>query len=202
MIRYLRDPANAITTLGLVFAVAGLHAALSGHLELAVAAVLWSLLADHLDGIVAGRTHNRMPDAGKIGKQLDSFTDLVSDSVFPAVVVIQLNGASKLSLVIAVVLLVAGALRLSYFNNFGLSAEGQFIGVPLSYDVPLLAVLFLARPLLPAANFPFLVDLVLVVLAVLHVVEIRVPRASGAFLASIVVFSVVASAFLASRSFA
>jgi len=174
MLKFLLDPANAITTCGLTFAVIGLYEVLGGHFELGIAAVIWSLLADHLDGIVAARTRNRDPDKGKIGKQLDSFTDLVSDAVFPAMLVLELNHGSPVSLVIAVILLVAGALRLSYFNSFGLS-DGRFVGVPLSYDIPLLAVL--------------------------HVSTIRVPRASGAVLVGIVIFSVGASALLASRGF-
>jgi len=198
MLRYLLDPANAITTAGLTFAVLGLYAVLSGHLELGIAAVVWALLADHLDGIVAGRTSNRDPDKGKIGKQLDSFTDLVSDAVFPAMLVIELNRHSLVSLAIAVVLLTAGALRLSYFNSFGLS-DGRFVGVPLSYDIPLLALLFVFRPWLDAEVFVVIVDGVLLILAALHVSTLRVPRATGAFLIGIVVFSVAASSLLALR---
>ena len=198
MLRYLLDPANAITTVGLTFAVAGLYALLSGNFELAIAAVVWALVADHLDGIVAGRTRDRDPDKGKIGKQLDSFTDLVSDAVFPALLVIQLNLQSTVSLVIAVILLGAGALRLSYFNSFGLS-DGRFVGVPLSYDIPLL---FVARPWLPESTFPLLVNSVLLTLAVLHVSTFRVPRASGAVLIAIVAVSITSSALLVSRAFA
>jgi CDP-diacylglycerol--serine O-phosphatidyltransferase len=187
-----------ITTAGLALAATGLYAVLSGHFELGIAAVLWALLADHLDGIVAGRTLNRHPDKGKIGKQLDSFTDLVSDSVFPTILVIELNQRSPWSLAIAVILLTAGALRLSYFNSFGLS-DGRFVGVPLSYDIPLLALLFVARPWLPASAFPVMVNCTLLVLAFLHVSTFRVPRTSGAVLAGIVIFSITASALLASR---
>lgn len=199
MLRYLLDPANAITAVGLTFAVTGLYALLSGNFELGIAAVIWALVADHLDGIVAGRTRGRDPDKGKMGKQLDSFTDLVSDAVFPAILVIQLNRNSTASLVIAVILLGAGALRLSYFNTFGLS-DGRFVGVPLSYDIPALGVLFVARPWLPADTFAIVVNAVLLCLAVLHVSTIRVPRASGAVLIGIVIVSISSSALLASRT--
>ena len=201
VLRFLVDPANAITTVGLAFATTGIFAVLSGHIEIGIAAVIWSLLADHLDGIVASRTRNRHPDKGKIGKQLDSFTDLVSDAVFPAILVIQLNGNSPVALLIAIILLTAGALRLSYFNSFGLS-NGRFVGVPLSYDIPLLALLFVARPLLPTSSFSLVVNAVLLVLAILHVTTIRVPRASGSVLIGIVIFSICASVLLAARALA
>ena len=201
MLRHLTDPANAITVVGLTFAVAGLYALLTGHLELGIAAVVWALAADHLDGIVASRLRNRDPDKGKIGKQLDSFTDLVSDAVFPALLVMQLNRQSTASLVIAMVLMVAGALRLSYFNSFGLSG-GRFVGVPLSYDIPLLALLFVLRPWLPENTFALIVNGALLVLAVLHVSTFRVPRTTGAALAGIMAFSVSASVLFVSRSLA
>jgi CDP-diacylglycerol--serine O-phosphatidyltransferase len=201
MLRYLIDPANAITGAGLMFAVLGLFAALSGHLELGLAAVVWALLADHLDGIVASRLRNRDPVKGQIGKHLDSFTDLVSDAVFPALLIMQLNERSVASLVLAMFVLLAGALRLSYFNSFGLT-NGRFIGVPLSYDIPVLAVLFVARPWLPPESFVVLINAVMLTLAVLHVLTIQVPRATGAALVSIVAVSIAASVVLASRTLA
>lgn len=200
MLRYLVDPANAITTAGLSFAVLGLYAALSGELELGIAAVVWALLADHLDGIVASRLRNRDPVKGKIGKQLDSFTDLVSDAVFPALLIMQLNDRSAGSLLLALVVLLAGALRLSYFNSFGLT-NGRFIGVPLSYDIPVLAVLFVARPWMPPETFVLLVNAVMLTLAALHVLTIEVPRATGAVLVGIMVVSIAASVVLTSRTF-
>jgi CDP-diacylglycerol--serine O-phosphatidyltransferase len=198
MLRYLVDPANAITVVGLTLAMTGIYCVQVGHLELGLAIVLWALLADHLDGIVAGRTRNRAPEKGQIGKQLDSFTDLVSDAVFPVLLVLELNHNSPLSLTLAAILLIAGALRLSYFNSFGLSGN-SFIGVPLSYDLPALAILFLIRPWVAEDVFPLLVNGTLLVLAGLHVSTLRVPKASGAFLAGIVVFSITASALLAAR---
>jgi CDP-diacylglycerol--serine O-phosphatidyltransferase len=198
MLRYLIDPANAITVLGLTCAVSGIYALLCGRLELGLAIVLWALLADHLDGMVAKRTRNRSPDKAKIGKQLDSFTDLVSDVVFPIILVVQLNHPQPVVLALAVLLLIAGALRLSYFNSFGLS-EGRFVGVPLSYDLPVLALLFLMRPALPPASFAAVVDVTLLALAALHVSTVRVPRTRGALLAGIAAFSVTASWVLAVR---
>jgi CDP-diacylglycerol---serine O-phosphatidyltransferase len=113
----------------------------------------------------------------------------------------QLNQQSPASVLIAIVLLLAGALRLSYFNSFGL-ANGRFVGVPLSYDIPLLAVLFVTRPWLPPETFVLLVNGVMLTLAVLHVSTIHVPRATGAVLAGIMAVSIAASALLATRMLA
>ncbi|MBM0105962.1 CDP-alcohol phosphatidyltransferase family protein [Steroidobacter sp. S1-65] len=196
MVSYLRDPANAITAVGLCFALLALYYVHIGQLEVALAAALWALIADHVDGIVAARTRNRRQNAGAIGKQLDSFTDLISDSVFPAMLVLQLNGASLLSLGLAGLLLLAGALRLSYFNTFGLSGGQHFTGVPLSYDLPALALLFLFRPWLEAQLFQALVNSSLLLLAVLHVSSLLVPKARGVYLGGIIAFTVASSVAL------
>ena len=200
MIRYLVDPANAITATGLLFSSAGLYFALLGQLELAVAAVLWAMLADHLDGVVAGRTKDRSPNAAKMGKSLDGYADLVYGAVFPAVVLIQASDASLLSLLTATTLLLAGAVRLSYFSNFGRSSDGCFTGVPLSYDVPLLALLLLMRPWLPEDGFVVVLNIIFLGLAVLHVASLKVPSPNGIFYAIITVYSIGASSALAFRA--
>ncbi|MBV8651382.1 MAG: CDP-alcohol phosphatidyltransferase family protein, partial [Alphaproteobacteria bacterium] len=100
MLRYLADPANLITAAGLLISAVGLHLVLSDRPELAVAAVLWSMLADQLDGVVARRTMGRPPDVAKMGKSLDGFADIVYGAVFPAIVVLHVGQASFLSLLV------------------------------------------------------------------------------------------------------
>ncbi|MDQ0471048.1 CDP-alcohol phosphatidyltransferase family protein [Labrys wisconsinensis] len=202
MVRYLADPANAITAAGLLFSALGLHFALSGHLELAVATVLWAMLCDHLDGVVAVRTRNRAADTARIGKSLDGLADLLYGAIFPAIVVMQEGRQGLLASIAGAALVLAGALRLSYFSNFGLSSDGRFTGVPLSYDVPVLAVLFLVRGWLPADLFPPVLSLVFLALAILHVSSIRVPALSGAMYGVVTVFSVLASGALAIQGWA
>lgn len=198
MIRQLMDPANAITAAGLALAVTGISAAMAGHPQWGVAIALWALLADHLDGVVAQRTRNRAPDTAKIGKNLDSLADLVSAGVFPAVVVLQVNGNSWPALICAAILVLASALRLSYFNVHGLSG-GRFIGVPTTYALPLLAVLFLLQPLMASAAFATVLCVAVVVLAALHVTPIPVPRTAGAMYAIVTFFAIASSAVLATR---
>jgi len=200
MIRQLTDPANAITATGLVLSVAGIHFTLSGQPELGVAIVLWALLADHLDGVVAARTKGRAPETGKVGKSLDSLADLVSAGVFPAVVLMTISGGAALAVVVSAVFLLASALRLSYFNAYGLTG-GRFIGVPTTYAVPLTAVLFLLKPLIPAEIFPALFGAALLVLAVLHITPLPVPRTTGVMYGVVTLFAVGSSVALAFRAF-
>jgi CDP-diacylglycerol--serine O-phosphatidyltransferase len=198
MIKQLADPANAITATGLMLSMIAIYLALQGRPSLAVAVALWALLADHLDGVVATRTRNRRPETGEIGKSLDSLADLVCAGIFPAVILMVLSNGSALSVLAGTILVVACALRLSYFNVFG-SPGGRFIGVPTTYAVPLTTVLFLARPFIAADLFPPLFAIALLILAICHVAPIRVPKTVGAMYAVVTVFCVASSAALALR---
>ncbi len=200
MIRYLADPANAVTTAGLLFSALGLNLALAHRPELAVAAVLWAMLADQLDGVIAKRTPGRSAEVAAIGKALDGFADLIYGAVFPAIVLVTVSGESTLSFLTGTTLLVAGAVRLSYFNAFGLSSDGRFTGVPLSYDVPLLALLFAIRPWFPGGGFGSACNFVFLILAALHVAPLRIPPVAGTMYAVVTVYSVGASALLAMKA--
>ncbi|QND69603.1 hypothetical protein HB777_39145 (plasmid) [Mesorhizobium loti] len=199
MLRYLVDPANAITTVGLLCSSVSLYLALDGHIEIAVAVALWAVLADHLDGVVAGRTLNRHPDVAKMGKSLDGFGDIIYGAILPAVLILQLNEVSLLSLFIASALILAGAIRLSYFANFGKSEDGCFAGVPLSYDIPLLAALVLVQPFMALEIFVAVMNVVFVLLSIAHVASIRVPSPNRAMYLAITVFAICASAILLQR---
>jgi CDP-diacylglycerol--serine O-phosphatidyltransferase len=198
MIRQLIDPANAITATGLVLSLIGISFAIAGKPEMGVAVVLWALLADHLDGIIAQRTKGRSFETGQVGKNLDSLADLVSAGAFPAIALIVVSGGSVLAVTAGAVLLLASALRLSYFNVFG-SPGGRFIGMPTTYAVPLTAILFLARPFVAAHLFPPLLAIALIILAIFHVAPVRVPKTVGAMYAVVTVFCVASSAVLALR---
>lgn len=200
MLKYLWDPANAITAGGLLLSSVSLFLLLSQHLDLAVAAALWAVLSDHLDGVVARRTQNRDSHVATMGKSLDGFGDMIYGAVLPAAIVIQLSHASLLALATATALLMAAAIRLSYFANFGKLPDGRFLGVPLSYDIPLLALFFLFQPLIPTEAFAAVVNVCFLLLAIAHVASIRVPSPNTTMYAAISIFAVAASAVLVSRS--
>ncbi|WFU14860.1 CDP-alcohol phosphatidyltransferase family protein [Bradyrhizobium sp. CB3481] len=199
MIWYLRDYANAITALAYLFAVIGLFLALNGKIELGVAAMLWTWFLDHWDGHVARKTsHLRRPGATEFGKCFDGFADFVHGVVFPAAVVILVGHGSVLSLVAGLLLVLAGAIRLSHFESVGLTADVRFTGIPVSYDTPLIAILILVRPFVPCTAFPDMVAIAFIVLAVLHVnTAIKVPPIRGRAIPVATGFAVIASIALA-----
>ncbi|MGY4363180.1 CDP-diacylglycerol--serine O-phosphatidyltransferase [Bradyrhizobium sp. i1.3.1] len=195
MIGYLRDYANAITALAYLFAVIGLFLALNGKIELGVAAMLWTWFLDHWDGHVARKTsHLRGRGVPEFGKSFDGFADFFHGVVFPAAVIILISQGTALSLVASVLLVLAGAIRLSYFENVGLTSDARFAGLPVSYDTPLLAILLLVRPFVASDVFPAVVACAFILLAIMHVTTaIRVPAIRGAAIPIATVGAIAAS---------
>ncbi|BBB94763.1 CDP-alcohol phosphatidyltransferase family protein [Bradyrhizobium elkanii] len=199
MIGYLRDYANAITALAYVFAVIGLFLALNGKVELGVAAMLWTWFLDHWDGHVARRTsHLRPRGVPEFGKSFDGFADFLHGVLFPATVIMLISQGTALSLVASLLLVLAGAIRLSYFENVGLTQDARFTGIPVSYDTPLLAILLLARQLLPDDLFPTIIAACFIILSLLHVTTaIRVPAIRGRAVPIATAFAIAGSIALA-----
>ncbi|MDX8521780.1 CDP-alcohol phosphatidyltransferase family protein [Mesorhizobium dulcispinae] len=199
MLIYLRDYANAITATSFVFAILGLFLALNGHIEIGTASMLWMWFLDHWDGHVARKTSDsRRPGAADFGKCLDGFGDFMHGVIFPSVVVVLVGQGGVLSLVAILALIMAGAIRLSYFESFGLTSDAKFTGIPVSYDTPLVAILLMARPGFPVAAFPTVFALAFIALAMLHVTTaVKVPAIRGRAIPSATILAVVISVVLA-----
>ncbi|MQW59537.1 CDP-alcohol phosphatidyltransferase family protein [Sinorhizobium meliloti] len=201
MLLYLRDYANAITAVGYAFAIAGLYLALNGHVELGTAAMLWTWFLDHWDGHVARKTKDRRrPGMADFGKSFDGFADFIHGILFPSIVLVLIGQGSLMSFAAALVLVLAGAIRLSYFENVGLTSDAKFTGIPVSYDTPLVAILLLAQPVVSATAYPAVVAIAFIILAVLHVTTtIKVPAIRGRAIPVATVAAIAVSSTLASR---
>ncbi|WP_375779162.1 CDP-alcohol phosphatidyltransferase family protein [Bradyrhizobium sp. ma5] len=181
MIGYLGDYANAITACAHLFAVIGVCLALNGRLELGTAAMLWTWFLDHWDGHVARKTHHvRRPGMAAFGKSFDGLADFIHGVWFPAIIILLVGNGSALSFVASLALVMSGAIRLSYFENVGLTTEAKFIGIPVSYDTPLVALMLLVRPLMAEETFRTVLSLAFTALALLHVSDfVQVPAIRG-----------------------
>ena len=120
LVGLVRDLPNLFTLAGLAAAVLGVFFALRGIYPAAMMALVWAVVFDWTDGIIARRMSARTADQRSFGAQLDSLVDIVSFSVAPALVLLSVGDFSAWFVPGAFVILAAGAIRLSYFNVFGL----------------------------------------------------------------------------------
>ncbi len=111
-VRYLLP--NLITLLALCSGVTAIRLAIEGRFELAVGAVIISIVLDAVDGRLA----RLLKGTSRFGAELDSLADFVNFGVAPAILIYlwSLNELKTKGWVVALVLAICCALRLARFN--------------------------------------------------------------------------------------
>jgi phosphatidylserine synthase len=197
MLSFARDLPNMCSLAGLLAALFGLYFAVRGVYPAALTALLWAVVFDWSDGLIARRMKGRTADQGAFGAQLDSLIDLVSFSVAPALLLLSVGDFSPWFIPGAFVILATGAIRLSYFNVFGLLDAKTYRGLPLDTNVIVLALLFVFEPLVGATLFAIVLYVTLLVLAALNVAPIKTPKLGGRWYYAVILYALVLSAVYA-----
>ena len=105
---------NMLTLIGVCIGLTSIRFALDGRFEFAVIAIIFAALIDGLDGRIA-----RLINAtSKVGKELDSLTDMISFGVAPAFIMYfwKLNTLGRFGWLLCLIYVICVALRLARFN--------------------------------------------------------------------------------------
>jgi len=188
---FISDRANLLTLMGLVCGVLAISFSARGAFTAASTALLWALFCDWFDGPLARRTPDRTDDTRTFGAQLDSLADMVSSGVAPAILLICVGNFEPWFFPGAVLLVVAGAMRLAHFNVFGHDDKGGYSGLPIDTNIIVVTALFPLRELLGHNAFPWVLYCAIVTLAILNVSPFRMPRLVGGWYYAIFVYVVV-----------
>jgi len=194
MLWFARDLPNVCSLAGLLSAVLGVYFAIRGVFPAAMIGLLWAVVLDWSDGLIARRMKGRTEDQRAFGGQLDSLIDLVSFSIAPAVLLLSAGRFSPWFIPGAFVIVATGVIRLSYFNVFGLADDSTYRGLALDNDVIILALLFLFRNAVSAPVFVIVLYVALMALAALNVAPIRTPKLSGRWYYAVVLYALCLSA--------
>ena len=105
---------NMLTLIGVCIGLTSIRFALDGRFELAIIAIIFAALIDGLDGRIA----RLIKGTSKVGKELDSLTDMISFGVAPAFVMYfwNLNSLGRFGWLLCLVYVICVALRLARFN--------------------------------------------------------------------------------------
>jgi phosphatidylserine synthase len=193
MLAYARDLPNVCSLAGLLAAVLGLYFAIRGVYAAAMIALLWAVVFDWSDGLIARRMKRRTADQQAIGAQLDSLIDVVSFSVVPALLLLSVGRFSSWFVPGAFVVLATGVIRLSYFNVFGLLDDSTYRGLALDNNVILLALLFVFEPAIGHTTFSIVLYAALMLLSALNVAPIETPKLGGRWYGVLILFALVLS---------
>ena len=114
---------NMITLIGVCVGLSSINFALNENYKLSIIAILFAAIMDGLDGRIA----RLIKGTSKVGKELDSLTDIVSFGVAPAFIMYfwSLNNLGKIGWLLSLIYVVCVALRLARFN---INSGSEFLG--------------------------------------------------------------------------
>ena len=179
ILSFVRDLPNICSLAGLLCAVLGIYFAVLGNFPAAIIGMIWATLFDWGDGIIARRMKGRTHESRAFGGQLDSLIDIVSFGILPALILLSYGEFSPLFLPGAFLIIAACAIRLSYFNLFGLNDDSSYIGMAVDNNGIILAFVFLFESVLNHTFFSVIIYIIVVAMAVLNVAPIRTPKFTG-----------------------
>ena len=123
---------NMFTLIGVCIGLSSIKFAFDGNFTLSVIAIIVAAIIDGLDGRIA----RLIQGTSKVGKELDSLTDVISFGVAPAFIMYfwKLNELGRVGWLICLIYVICVALRLARFNvNSGQDPSWRdnfFEGVP------------------------------------------------------------------------
>jgi len=105
---------NMLTLVGVCIGLTSIKFALDGKFEFAIIAIIFAAIIDGLDGRIA----RLIKATSKVGKELDSLTDMISFGVAPAFIMYfwKLYTFGKFGWLLCLVYVICVALRLARFN--------------------------------------------------------------------------------------
>ena len=145
---------NMLTLIGVCIGLTSIRFALDGKFEFAIIAIIFAALIDSLDGRIA----RLIKGTSKVGKELDSLTDMISFGVAPAFIMFfwKLNTLGRFGWLVCLIYVICVALRLARFNvnsNQDPSWKDNFFeGVPS----PAGGILVLTPLIISQTNFNYI----------------------------------------------
>ena len=105
---------NMLTLMGVCIGLTSIRFALDEKFEFAIIAIIFAAVIDGLDGRIA----RLIKGTSKVGKELDSLTDMISFGVAPAFIMYfwKLNTLGRFGWLVCLIYVICVALRLARFN--------------------------------------------------------------------------------------
>lgn len=179
ILSYIKDLPNICSLAGLGCTLLALYFLITGLYAAAMIGMIWAVAFDWADGLIARKMAGRTGDEREFGGQLDLLIDIVSYGVTPAILILSFADFSPAFLPVAFVMLVFGAIRLSYFSTFGLSDDAKYTGLAIDNNSIILVFVFMFAEYFDRSVFSFFLAACGLCLAVLNVSQIRTPKLSG-----------------------
>ncbi|MFC1898726.1 CDP-alcohol phosphatidyltransferase family protein [Chloroflexota bacterium] len=179
ILSFVKDIPNIMTLLGLCSGVLGIYFAIVGDFSLSIIAMLWAVLFDWYDGVVARLIPERRNLLKVVGAKMDSLVDVISLAVCPAVILLSYGNFGIWFFPGALVIIMAGVIRLAYFDAFGVDKDGTIAGLSLDITPLVVALIFLLEGIMVDSTFAVILYTTIVLLSFLHVAPFRMHKMVG-----------------------
>jgi len=179
IISFLKDLANLCSLAGLACTILAIYFSIIGIFYAAMIGMVWAVAFDWADGLVARSMKGRTSQQGFFGGQLDSLIDIVNYGVSPAILLLSYGKFDPIFLPGAFIIVSASAIRLSYFNTYGLSGGSKYTGMALDNNNLILVFIFLFESVFSVGAFSIILYLCSIGLAALNVSQLKTPKLSG-----------------------
>ena len=179
ILSYLKDLPNICSIAGLFCTLIAIYCLILGIYNLAMVGMIWAVAFDWADGLIARKMKGRTGSDSQFGGQLDLLIDIVSYGVTPAILILSYANFNPLFLPIAFIMLVSGAIRLSYFSTFGLSNDAKYTGLALDNNSIILVFLFMFSQYFEKFSFSIFLAASGLFLSILNVSQLKTSKLSG-----------------------
>ncbi|MBQ0037560.1 MAG: CDP-alcohol phosphatidyltransferase family protein [Clostridiales bacterium] len=181
------------TYLATALGVIGVFEASDGQIMRAILCLLLAGLLDTFDGRIARTKKGRTEQGKRFGIQIDSLNDLICFGVLPAAICRSVYmsrplpygtaaGCGVLFDVVACLFVLAGLIRLAYFNvteeerqNKTDEVRKYYLGLPITASTLLCPLLYLLTVLLPGATAPILIAGLLIT-GLMYILPLHIPK--------------------------
>ncbi len=188
MLTFAKDLPNICSLAGLLCAVLAIYFAILRNFPVAMIGLIWAVYFDWGDGIIARRMKGRTDEYRAFGGQLDSLIDIVSFGICPAVILLSYGEFSPWFLPGAFVIVATSAIRLSYFNVFGLVDDSTYMGLALDNNAIILVFVFLFDGFFSQPIFSVMIYTMCMCMAALNVASIKTPKFAGKWFYVLIVY--------------
>jgi CDP-diacylglycerol--serine O-phosphatidyltransferase len=189
--KFIKDAPNICSLIGLLSAVVAIYFAIIGVFQGAIIGMLWAVLFDWFDGIIARNMKGRSKAQADFGAELDSMIDIVSFGILPAIILLSYGGYKSWFIPGAFVIVASSAIRLTYFNVYGLIDSKTYKGFPLDNNVLILALLFLFEDFFTPFTFSLIIYALMMLLSGLNLSPIPTPKFAGKWVYVLIIYVLV-----------
>jgi phosphatidylserine synthase len=179
ILSFVKDLPNLCSLAGLACTLFAIYYSILGVYSAAMIGMIWAVVFDWADGLIARRMKGRTGNDRAFGGQLDVLIDIVSYGVAPAILLLSYGKFEPLFLIGAFLMLAASAIRLSYFSTFGLAGGTKYTGLALDNNNIMLVAIFLLEGVFSGGVFTVILYASGLSLAALNVSQIKTPKLSG-----------------------